>query len=144
LTLPPGSAQQPAFDWDAVLHVRSAVARELEKLRNSGAIGAPLDAEIDLYCEPALFDTLNAFGEELRFVFITSGARVHAADERPPEAVAADSGPTTWIVVKPSAATKCVRCWHKQPDVGSHADHPQLCGRCVSNVQGPGEARRYV
>ena len=49
------------------------------------SIGAPLDAEVDLYCAPHLLQTLQTFGEELRFVFITSAARVHrggAADPR--------------------------------------------------------------
>src|SRR5437868_12520119 len=71
--LPQGSGIRPAIDWDAILELRSAIARELEKLRNAGAIGAPLDAEIDLYCAPGLLQTLQAFGDELRFVFITSG-----------------------------------------------------------------------
>ena len=63
-----------------VLRVRSGVTRELEKLRNAGAIGAPLDAEVDVYCAAHVLQVLQAFGEELRFVFITSAARVHRAD----------------------------------------------------------------
>ena len=153
--LPQGVAARPAIDWDAILDLRGAVARELEKLRNSGAIGAPLDAEVDLYCAPALLETLSAFGEELRFVFIVSDMRVHPAQERPSDAAAAspvgDSATSqegddnaAWIVVQPTAARKCVRCWHKRPDVGSHAKHPELCGRCVTNVDGPGEIRRFT
>jgi isoleucyl-tRNA synthetase len=33
--------------------VRAAVLRELERLRVAGAIGAPLDAVVDVYAEPA-------------------------------------------------------------------------------------------
>jgi isoleucyl-tRNA synthetase len=134
-----------AIDWNAVLALRGAVSRELEKVRNTGAIGAPLDAEVDLYCTPALLKVLQPFGEELRFAFITSAARVHPADQRPADAVSAEEGDANaaWIVVKPSDAAKCVRCWHKRPDVGKHADHPELCGRCVENVTGSGETRRY-
>jgi isoleucyl-tRNA synthetase len=144
--LPQGAGVRPGVDWDAILDVRSAVARELEKVRNSGAIGAPLDAEIDLYCTPALLKTLSEFGEELRFVFITSAARVHPADERPGEAAPAQEGDRNhaWILVKPTTATKCVRCWHKRPDVGASAKHPELCGRCVTNLEGPGETRRFI
>ena len=39
---------------------------------------------------------------------------------------------------------KCVRCWHHRADVGTHAEHPELCGRCVDNVSGDGEQRRYA
>jgi isoleucyl-tRNA synthetase len=138
--------QQPTIDWTSILEVRSAIARELEKLRNAGSIGAPLDAEVDVYTKGPLLETLQSFGEELRFVFITSAARVHSADSRPGDAVAAAEGEgnTTWLAVKPTSAVKCVRCWHKRPDVGQNAKHPELCGRCVTNVEGPGEQRRFT
>lgn len=144
--LPKELTQQPSIDWDSILNVRSAIARELEKLRNAGSIGAPLDAEVDVYAKGPLLETLQSFGEELRFVFITSAARAHSADSRPTDAVAAAEGEgnTTWIAVKPTTAVKCVRCWHKRPDVGQDSKHPELCGRCVTNVEGPGEQRRFT
>ena len=144
--LPKELAQRPSIDWDAILNLRSAISRELEKLRNAGSIGAPLDAEVDVYCQSPLLETLQSFGEELRFVFITSAARVHPAQSRPSEAAAADEGTgnSAWIVVKPTSARKCVRCWHKREDVGDDARHPELCSRCVTNVEGPGEARRFT
>jgi isoleucyl-tRNA synthetase len=146
LEFPQELTQQPSIDWDAILNVRSAISRELEKLRNAGSIGAPLDAEVDVYTKAPLLETLQSFGEELRFVFITSAARAHSAESRPADAVAAAEGEgnTTWIAVKPTTATKCVRCWHKRPDVGQNPNHPELCGRCVSNVDGPGEQRRFT
>jgi isoleucyl-tRNA synthetase len=93
-----------------------------------------------------LLEKVRAFGDELRFLFITSEARVFAASERPPAAEAAEEGDANdaWIVARPSAEKKCVRCWHKRPDVGSNAAHPEICGRCVTNIEGPGETRRYI
>ncbi|MGH8174692.1 MAG: isoleucine--tRNA ligase [Steroidobacter sp.] len=145
VSAPQGAGERPTIDWDSVLKLRSAVARELEKLRNADAIGGPLDAEIDVYCAPALLKTLQAFSGELRFVFITSEARVHPADQRPANAAAAEEGDNNiaWVVARPSAAPKCVRCWHKRPDVGSHPEHPEICGRCVGNVFGAPESRQY-
>src|SRR5688572_18806820 len=146
VSLPQGAAQRPTIDWDAILRVRGGVMRELEKLRNAGAIGAPLDAEVDVYAAPHLLQVLQSLGDELRFVFITSGARVHRADSRPAEATPAEEGDEefAWVVARPSEAQKCVRCWHKRADVGSNAEHPELCGRCVTNVAGPGEQRRFI
>jgi isoleucyl-tRNA synthetase len=146
VALPQGAAQRPQLDWDTLLRVRSGVMRELEKLRNAGAIGAPLDAEVDVYCAPHVLQVLQPLGEELRFAFITSAARVHRADSRPAEAAPAEEGneDLAWIVARPSSAKKCVRCWHKREDVGSNAEHPELCGRCVTNLAGPGEPRRYI
>ncbi|MFL6617425.1 MAG: class I tRNA ligase family protein, partial [Povalibacter sp.] len=144
--LPQGAGSRPSLDWDAILDVRSAVSRELEKVRNSGGIGAPLDAEVDLYVGPKLFDTLAPLGAELRFVFITSEARVHPASQRPADAIAAqeDDRNEAWILVRPTQYTKCVRCWHKRPDVGANAEHPEICGRCVTNLTAAGEPRKFT
>jgi isoleucyl-tRNA synthetase len=48
------------------------------------------------------------------------------------------------ILVKPSTYHKCDRCWHYRADVGSDAAHPTICGRCVSNLFGSGEVRKYA
>jgi isoleucyl-tRNA synthetase len=144
--LPDGTATGSAIQWPAVLELRSAVLRELERLRVAGQIGAPLDAVVDIYATPALRSSLEPLGDELRFVLITSEARVHPAEAHPADAVPspADGEATAWIRVLPSTATKCVRCWHKRDDVGSVAAHPELCARCAVNVDGPGETRRFA
>ena len=129
--------------WDGVINVRSAVSRELERLRVAGGIGSSLNAEVDLYCEPALRRMLDRFGDELRFVFICSEARVHPFEQRSKDAV---ETPVQGLAVQvaPSAHAKCARCWHQRPDVGSHPEHPLICGRCVQNLGSPGENRRYA
>jgi isoleucyl-tRNA synthetase len=144
--LPAEALKRPVLNWEAILNLRSAVSRELEKLRSTGAIGGPLDARIDLYVQGEMLDVLRSFGEELRFIFITSEAQVHPASERPSDAVAAVEAESNyaWIAVSAMDANKCVRCWHKRPDVGSHIEHPEICGRCVSNVTGEGETRRWT
>ena len=133
------------LDWDAILRVRQAVSKELERLRAAGEIGSPLDARVDIYCSGDLASALARLGDELRFVFITSDAQVRDAAERPECAAAcgADSGPL-WLLVSPSGDSKCSRCWHRRPDVGSDPRHPEICGRCVNNVDGPGEKRVYA
>lgn len=142
--LPMPDAVMPTIDWTRLLEVRSGVSRELEKLRVAGAIGAPLDASVTLYADGGVYDLLSSLSDELRFVFITSEASVKRADEKPVDAAVVDASNTIWISVKPIDHAKCVRCWHKRADVGRHAAHPELCGRCVSNVSGPGEVRRYA
>src|SRR5438874_1218935 len=135
-----------AIDWAALLKLRAGVTRELEGLRDTGAIGAPLDARVEVHCVPEERPRFAALGDELRFLLITSEAQVHEAASAPAGGVAAfgagEGG--VWITVGPSSDPKCVRCWHRRPDVGSDARHPQLCARCVSNVEGPGEQRRFV
>ena len=145
-TLPAGEEAGSSVDWPAVLGARAAVLPELERLRVAGSIGAPLDAAVDLYATPAMRAALATLGDELRFVMITSEARVHPAELRPDGAVPAGTPgeETLWIVVRPVEASKCVRCWHRRADVGSDASHPELCARCVVNVDGAGETRRFA
>ncbi len=134
----------PEF-WGRVIAIREAAGKQLETLRVDGAIGSSLDAEVDLYADEDTVRLLAQLEDELRFVLITSYARVHPADDRPADAV--DAGlPDTgiWIRVTPSAHAKCIRCWHHREDVGSHPEHPEICGRCVDNVAGNGETRRYA
>ncbi len=129
--------------WNFVLLVREAVSKELEVLRIRNEIGSSLDAEVELYCSPDVFDRLSLLEDELRFVFITSYATVlpesqEHADKLPTEIEGLE------LRLKPSSKSKCVRCWHHRADVGINADHPELCGRCVENVDGEGETRLYA
>ncbi|HEY0974446.1 MAG TPA: isoleucine--tRNA ligase [Solimonas sp.] len=157
----PGDRSQPVFaqrwhqfptmsaddvDWRRLLAVREPVKKVLEDLRGRGVIGSGLTAEVTLYADGTLASSLKAVGDELRFWFITSGANVQPASERPAEAVEApiDGGESLWIAARASTHAKCERCWHLRADVGSNAAHPSLCGRCVVNVDGPGEQRSYV
>jgi isoleucyl-tRNA synthetase len=135
------------IEWPALLQLRGDVTRELEKLRDAGSIGAPLDAEVDVYCAPDEYARFNALGDELRFFFITSHARVHRTEGAPPSGatLATNIGRSgVWIAAKPTSDPKCIRCWQRRPDVGSNPKHPEICGRCVTNVEGPGEDRRFV
>jgi isoleucyl-tRNA synthetase len=143
-TLPQGAAHD--IDWAAFLQLKRDVSRELEKLREAQQIGAPLDAEVDVYCVPAEFERFNALGPELRFLLITSEATVHRASSAPPGAVPATETARegVWLQVRVATTPKCVRCWHHRPDVGRDPAHPEVCGRCLGNLHGPGEVRRYA
>ncbi len=138
----PDGAVDHAF-WNEVIVVRQAVAKELEKLRVAGSIGSGLGAEVDIYCDDAKRERLQRLGDELRFVFITSYARVHPLSEKTADAVETEIKGMA-VKVVPSAFPKCIRCWHLREDVGSHKDHPQICSRCVQNVTGPGETRHHA
>jgi len=142
---PEKEAERHVDLWEQIRAVREDVARELEKLRAAGSIGSSLDAEVDLYCDEKLNDALTRLDDELRFVLITSYARVHPAQERPADAEPALSlSGKLWIRATPSEHVKCVRCWHHREDVGTYSVHPDICARCVTNITGNGEARHYA
>jgi isoleucyl-tRNA synthetase len=132
--------------WTQLQQTRTLVSKQLEELRVAGKIGSSLDAEVDLYCDDELLKVLSALEDELRFVLITSYARVHAIGDAPDSAASCtlDNDRPLKIAVKACEHAKCVRCWHHREDVGRHAEHPELCGRCVDNVDGEGEPRRHA
>ena len=142
-TLPVDAPMGRAF-WREVMAVRAAVNREIEVQRAAGAVRGSLDTEVTLYVAPELLDSLTRLGDELRFVLITSRASLAPLAEAPDAAAAASELEGLRVVVVASEAAKCERCWHRRDDVGSHAQHPGLCSRCVENVDGSGEQRHYA
>jgi isoleucyl-tRNA synthetase len=140
---PPGAERVSAIDWKALITLKADVARDLERLRAAGEIGAPLEAEVTVYAPAAQAGRFAALRDELRFLLITSQAHVVETDT-PPDSTVPTSEPGVWIEVKPSSQPKCVRCWHLRSDVGSDPRHPELCARCVVNVEGPGEERQFA
>lgn len=129
--------------WQQLIAVREQVNRELEKARNAGTIGSGLAADVELFCADSLYQLMQKIGDELRFVLITSAAKVSPESARDQDAVATEI-PGLWLKVRAVAAEKCARCWHRRPDVGQDSQHPLLCARCVVNVVGEGEERRYA
>ncbi|HEY1070717.1 MAG TPA: isoleucine--tRNA ligase [Thermomonas sp.] len=130
----PGDAALSERDFEGLLELREQVTRALEPLRAEGRIGAALEAEIELRCNVADQNWLAPLADELRFLLITGDVRVV------PDAEAKG---VIGVLAQPTAKPKCVRCWHHREDVGAHASHPLLCGRCVANVDGPGEERAW-
>jgi isoleucyl-tRNA synthetase len=129
--------------WTRVQAVRSAVARELERQRNAGLIGGSLEAALTIAADDQWLPLLAPLGDELRFVFITSEASLVTAAARGAGAVATDL-PGLWVEVSAATGAKCARCWHRRADVGREPAHPDLCERCVQNVEGAGEERLHA
>ena len=142
----PAAPPATPVDWAAVIALKGDVSRALELLRTQGLIGGPLDSEVDVWAGPGVRAGLAPLGDELRFALITSAARLHDAAGRPGDAQPAPGvvGGGVYLAVRPSTERKCVRCWHLRPDIGSDPRHPDVCGRCALNVEGPGETRRYA
>ncbi len=120
--------------YAALRAVRTDVTKQLEDLRTSGAIGSSLQAELTIKASAAKYRLLSSLDDDLKFVFITSQATLVEVESE------ADEG----VAVAASAAAKCERCWHYRADVGAHAEHPTLCGRCHSNLFGAGEKRKFA
>lgn len=142
---PTASAKEGYDDafWGDVLHVKDAVNGALEQARKDEVLGGSLEADVTIYVDDTLAGQLAKLSDELRFVLITSTAKVASQTDKPADA-AATGMDNVFVKVTKSSGEKCVRCWHHREDVGTLAAHPELCGRCVENVDGAGEARAFA
>ncbi|WIM05560.1 MAG: isoleucine--tRNA ligase [Candidatus Nitricoxidivorans perseverans] len=133
--LPAAEGETELIDrWRRIREVRAEAARVLEDLRTIGKIGSSLQAEVEIRASGAKHELLASLEDDLRFVLICSKTTLVKASDPGAEA----------IIATPSPHGKCARCWHWREDVGSHADHPELCGRCHSNLFGSGEPREFA
>src|SRR6476469_9792682 len=117
--------------WTRIRAARELVNKEIESLREAGKVGSSLQANVELTLPMATHVFLASLEDDLKFVFITS-------------AIALARGDALAIAATPSQDTKCERCWHWRPDIGSDPAHPEICGRCVSNLFGAGEPRVHA
>ena len=128
---------------DTLCAVKEAVNKALEAQRADGVIGASLEAEVTIYAADEVAQQLKVIEDEIRFVLIASSVTVCSAADAPADALTTEMAGVS-VLIRKSEHNKCVRCWHYLPEVGSIAAHPELCQRCVDNVDGDGEIRRYA
>ena len=138
-------------DWQRIMLAKDMVNKHIETARGEKIINANLSADVNLYANGAMHESLAKLGEELRFVLITSNATLKPLSAASANVVNTDeqadsSNTAADLVVEVNAATgtKCVRCWHIRDDIGTDSAHPELCARCATNVSGDGEVRYYA
>ena len=129
----PKDAEALLAKWERIRAIRADAQVAIEEERTKGTVGSSLQAVGTIRATPADYELLASLGEELRFVMIMSAVELVKAE-----------GDKTTIEVRASDAKKCERCWHYVADVGSVAEHPTLCPRCVSNLFGSGEKRLFA
>lgn len=124
LLFSPGEEEQAV--WKDLLGLREAVLPELEKARQARLIGKALEAAVRLAGTDRRLGAVRRAGESVMAELLNVSVL---------ECVAAGDGDGELkIAVTKAGGAKCERCWHWEGDVGSHAVHPTLCGRCVTAV----------
>ena len=126
----PGLSDEEALlaRWALIRAVRGDVLKAIEKEREAGRVGSSLQAGVEIQVGGAQAAALQSLGDDLRFITITSVARLVVRNDNDSQSPAQIR---VWAVEDP----KCARCWHLRPDVGAHAEHPTLCGRCIENLR---------
>ncbi len=132
--IPDAGISQAIIDhWGNLRQFRDIANKKIEEKRAEGVVGSSLQAELDISVDGKVYESLARMGDDLRLALITSRATVYKK-----------VGEGIKVEVTPSTYKKCDRCWHYRQDVGADSMHPQICGRCVSNLFGKGESRKYA
>ena len=125
-TLPAGDDGLLA-KWQRIREIRDVVNKEIEAVRETGRIGASLQASVQLEVGAQDHALLASLGDELPFGFIVSALQLV-------------SGPVLAARVSAAPGAKCERCWHYEPEVGQpqtasgQAKPAALCTRCTGNI----------
>ncbi|WP_300000129.1 isoleucine--tRNA ligase [uncultured Cedecea sp.] len=130
--------------WDTLLTVRGEVNKVIEQARADKVLGGSLEAAVTLYADSELTAKLNSLGAELRFVLLTSEAVVADYAAAGGDAQQSDVLKGLKVSLRKAEGEKCPRCWHYTTDIGQNAEHAEVCGRCVTNVAGAGEQRKFA
>jgi isoleucyl-tRNA synthetase len=123
----PSEAAELLSKWSRLRELRDPVRKKIEDLRTAGKVGSSLQAEVDFHAGGRDYELLASLADELKFVMLTSAARLHRSND-------------LQVEVGPSQDRKCERCWHYRADVNGEG----LCGRCQGNLRGPGETRLHA
>ncbi len=141
----PNSRIETGLDWalwQARSRLRDQVNKAIEQQRDAGKIKASLAADVTLYCSEEWQEQLQPVADELRFLLITAEAKIDSIENKSPAAQPTNDA-NLWVEVTASQSSKCIRCWHHRAEVGKHQSHPELCERCIENIEGEGEQRRF-
>lgn len=130
--------------WAELLKVRGEVNKVIEQARADKRVGGSLEATVTLYADADLAKKLVSLGDELRFVLLTSGAQVADYALATEEAQQSELVKSLKIALHKAEGEKCPRCWHYTTDIGQSAEHPDVCGRCATNIAGAGEQRKFA
>ena len=118
-------------EWKRIFEIKDAVNQSIEEMRNENKIKGSLDSVVDIQVTLNDFDVLKKLGDELHFLFISSEANIKKSKNFK-------------IKVSSSKNPKCTRCWHRHSSVGISKEHPELCNRCIDNIDNDGEQRKFV
>lgn len=139
-------ASQPMNDTycDTLLQVRNEVNKVIEQARYNKLIYSSLEAHVTLYAEPTLATQLRKLDNELYFLMLTSSVKVFDYVDACKYAYQSKSINGLKITLEKAKGEKCKRCWHYEEDIGQNAEYPDICGRCIMNLTGPGEERKFI
>ncbi|WWP02240.1 MAG: isoleucine--tRNA ligase [Candidatus Dasytiphilus stammeri] len=130
--------------WNDLLKVRNEINKALEIARKDKKIKESLSAALVLYASGSIEKKLKSLGTELKFLFLTSSAKVLHYELAPKKAYKSNTIKNLKFIIDQAVGIKCARCWHYAVEIGNNKEYPTICNRCITNTIGYGEERRFI
>lgn len=108
--------------WDRIFKIKETLAKSLENARANKMIGHSLDARIAVYTNGEDYEFIKENEDNIKDVLIVSQFEVQKQDEYKVE-------------VNKAYGDKCARCWTYSDYVGRDMKHPDLCKKCIDNLE---------
>jgi isoleucyl-tRNA synthetase len=123
-------------DWQEWIALREFLLPHLEKARQEKRIGKALEAKLHIQGPTKLAERWKPAEALLCELLNISQLKLDVKPLPVDDPFHARPGFMGLIVdVAKADGQKCERCWHWETDVGSHPEHPTICGRCVAAVK---------
>jgi isoleucyl-tRNA synthetase len=117
--------------WARLFEVRDVVLSLLEIERAAKMIGSSLEAKLEIAADAELYELLDSYRDDLRYLFIVSQVQLKRLDEGKPATRAVVAGGRLEVAVKRADGEKCERCWNYSTRVGESPRYPTVCERCI-------------
>lgn len=131
-------------DWRVFFNIRDKINKAIEQARVDDVIKGSLEADVILYIDSRLAKRLRLLGNELAFGLLISSIVIKDCEYiKTTKGKKLDHDVTLKITLTKSQGIKCLRCWNYTFDINQHQDYCNVCSRCLHNIIGSGENRKY-
>jgi isoleucyl-tRNA synthetase len=115
-------------DFDALMAVRNEALKTLEVARQEKLIRSALEAVVTFYAPESLYQLMERYRNDLRFLLIVSGVELKPAAE-------GNGNAPLRVEVSKAPGQKCERCWNYSTHVGESERYPTVCERCLEALK---------
>jgi isoleucyl-tRNA synthetase len=115
-------------DFDQLLAVRDEVLKALEIARQEKLIRRSEEAAITIHAPSGLYELMQRYNDDLRFLLVVSGVTVE-------QAVQGNGNAPLRVLVGNAPGQKCERCWFYSTHVGENERYPTVCERCLAALE---------
>ncbi|MCR3754929.1 MAG: isoleucine--tRNA ligase [Candidatus Westeberhardia cardiocondylae] len=131
--------------WNLIQKIKDEINIIIEKEKNNHAVHSSLETNVILYAKPNLAKKLKIIENELYFALSTSSAKIkNYYEDHKKLAIPCKNLNNLKILITKAKGDKCQRCWHYTTDIQKNTKYPTICHRCINNITGIGETRKFI